>query len=39
MVVPSVLLVCSFLPLVVFLLSFALLFYSPGRAKLSKKHN
>jgi uncharacterized protein (DUF58 family) len=35
--VPSVLLVSSLLPLVVLLLSFVLLFYSTGKAKLNKK--
>jgi hypothetical protein len=35
--VPSVLLVSSLLPLVVFFLSFTLMFYSTERAKLRKK--
>lgn len=35
--VPSILLMCSVLLLVMFLLSFALLFYNTGRVKLRKK--
>jgi hypothetical protein len=35
--VPKVLLVSSFLPLVMFLLSFVFLLYSTSRVKLSKK--